>query len=227
MHISDEYARAVANFIGNYMRPGMGSETGNYTISATEPGGNGLEIYVQGNIDPHRPSDDMDEALVVKPKARRWIVPTRHNTPFVTTTSAFEAYYQVLVKAGATIGIDNLGRSYWRRDSVDERIFIDVANGTGNYIDAPSEVGGWPDLVAGTVPTDTDHDGMPDDWEKLHDFDPNDPSDGPLDADGDGYTNIEEYLNQTDPSKAGGNQVDVASMILSLKSLQFLLSFFW
>ena len=28
---------------------------------------------------------------------------------------------------------------------------------------------------------------------------PNDASDGPLDTDGDGYTNVEEFLNVTDP----------------------------
>ena len=42
-------------------------------------------------------------------------------------------------------------------------------------------------------------DGMPDDWERTHKLDPNDASDGPADADKDGYTNVEEYLYRTDP----------------------------
>ena len=46
---------------------------------------------------------------------------------------------------------------------------------------------------------DSDHDGMPDDWENKYNFNPNGPSDGPQDADGDGYKNIEEYLNSTNP----------------------------
>jgi hypothetical protein len=38
---------------------------------------------------------------------------------------------------------------------------------------------------------------MPDDWEKRYGFDSNDPADRNGDADGDGYTNLEEYLNDT------------------------------
>jgi hypothetical protein len=36
---------------------------------------------------------------------------------------------------------------------------------------------------------------MPDAWEKEHGLNPNDPSDHSQDRDGDGYTNLEEYLN--------------------------------
>jgi pectate lyase len=36
---------------------------------------------------------------------------------------------------------------------------------------------------------------MPDAWEREHGLNPNDPADSALDADGDGYTNLEEYLN--------------------------------
>jgi hypothetical protein len=36
---------------------------------------------------------------------------------------------------------------------------------------------------------------MPDAWETAHGLDPKDPSDSSKDRDGDGYTNIEEYLN--------------------------------
>jgi hypothetical protein len=52
------------------------------------------------------------------------------------------------------------------------------------------------------VPADSDGDGMPDEWESRHRFDPKDPSDSPKDKDGDGYTNVEEFLNGTDPSKS-------------------------
>lgn len=41
---------------------------------------------------------------------------------------------------------------------------------------------------------DTDGDGMPDDWERTHGLNPKEPSDGNKDRDGDGYTNLEEYL---------------------------------
>jgi hypothetical protein len=197
-HVTDDYSRAFANFVGNYFKRGLDS-TSEYSVAASDDGGEGLEIFVQGNIGPNRPSRLLSQSLVVKPEDRKWIVETRHDAPFITTTSASEAYDQVVANAGATIGLDSRGDSYWRRDPVDERIINDVRNGTGSYIDDPSEVGGWPGLAAGTAPTDSDHDGMPDEWEHLYCLDPADSADGPQDADGDGYTNVEEYLNGTKP----------------------------
>jgi len=44
------------------------------------------------------------------------------------------------------------------------------------------------------VDWDTDHDGIPDAWEKSHGLNPNDPSDGNGDLSHDGYTNLEKYL---------------------------------
>lgn len=40
---------------------------------------------------------------------------------------------------------------------------------------------------------------MPDDWENTNGFDSRDRTDGAKDFDGDGYTNLEEFLNSTDP----------------------------
>jgi len=36
---------------------------------------------------------------------------------------------------------------------------------------------------------------MPDDWEKQRGLNPTSPADASTDRDGDGYTNIEEYIN--------------------------------
>lgn len=66
------------------------------------------------------------------------------------------------------------------------------------FITDPSEVGGWPEYQ-GAPYQDSDGDGMPDDWEKAHGLNPNDPSDATTDLNGDGYTNIEEFINGTDP----------------------------
>jgi len=46
---------------------------------------------------------------------------------------------------------------------------------------------------------DDDNDGMPDDWEVKYGFDPYDPSDASGDRDGDGKSNLDEYLDGTDP----------------------------
>jgi hypothetical protein len=49
---------------------------------------------------------------------------------------------------------------------------------------------------------DTDHDGMPDQWEIDHGFLPDDDTDAAQDEDGDGATNLAEYKAGTDPRDA-------------------------
>jgi hypothetical protein len=90
--------------------------------------------------------------------------------------------------------LDNVGAVKPARDDVDQRVIQDLMDRTGSIINAVIEVGGYPDYNSTSAPTDTDNDGMPDDWETDNGFNPNDPADGNGDADGDGYTNIEEYL---------------------------------
>ena len=55
-------------------------------------------------------------------------------------------------------------------------------------------MGGWPALPATVPPPDADRDGMPDQWELDHGTKPG-TKDGSRDQDGDGWTNVEEYLN--------------------------------
>ena len=57
----------------------------------------------------------------------------------------------------------------------------------------------WPAYRTFDVPVDSDHDGMPDWWELAKDLNPSSPpgdfSDSNGDPDGNGYSNLEDYLN--------------------------------
>ena len=133
--------------------------------------------------------------------------------PFVKTHTAREAFANVLADVGAT---------YPKQDAIDRRIIEETRTGTIHYtgtkgptypgrggpnyagiIDEPTDnkdaLGSpnfpWPEYKSAPASADTDHDGIPDDWEIAHGLDPNDPADGNLDLNGDGYTNLEKYLN--------------------------------
>lgn len=107
----------------------------------------------------------------------------------INQQSAEEAYHSVLDRVGAILP---------KRDVVDARIIGEVRNGSATFknglIESQSDVGGWPELKGTTPPADTDHDGMPDEWESKHGLNPKDASDRNDVAD-DGYTMLEKYLN--------------------------------
>lgn len=142
----------------------------------------------------------------------------RVNTPFegwpvAPHQTAENAFTSVLDKAGATLP---------KRDAVDIRVTEMVRSGktmtkTG-ILDDISEVGGYPQLTydPNKVPVDSDEDGMSDEWEIKYGLDAKNIEDGALDSDNDGYTNIEEFLNGTDPTENVnyrnlGNNVDTIS----------------
>lgn len=105
--------------------------------------------------------------------------------PPVIADPAPLAFAKVLAGAGASLA----------RDSVDARVVAAVRDGSGGIIDSQAQVGGWPELAAGQPWKDTDGDGMPDDWERKRGLNPRDPADGARDTDGDGYTQLENWLD--------------------------------
>jgi hypothetical protein len=135
---------------------------------------------------------------------------------FSRIMKADEAYEYVLKNVGATLPI---------RDKVDERIVRTVKTGVPEYakgldkkefyqfehrrlpmdsykqgiITDISQVGGYPEYK-GKPYVDTDKDGMPDAWEKKYGLNPKDPSDAKGDLNGDGYSNIEDYINGVNPA---------------------------
>lgn len=114
----------------------------------------------------------------------------------VTTHSATVAFEKVVAYAGAS----------YKRDAVDERYAQEAIDGTATYtgsvtgkkgiIDTQNDVGGWPELAKGTKPTDSDKDGMPDDWETANGLNPkvNDSKLYTIDTKA-YYTNLEVYMN--------------------------------
>ena len=66
------------------------------------------------------------------------------------------------------------------------------------YITDPDEVGGYPNY-RGQPYVDNDGDGLPDLWERDHGLDPTDATDATGDLNGDGYRNVEDFINGLDP----------------------------
>lgn len=130
---------------------------------------------------------------------------SRFSGPWVTEAPASQVQNIVLSDVGANRP---------QRDAVDSRIVSEVNNRTGlarinsvgapNGVNHPNEVGGWPVIANGVAPVDSDNDGMPDSFEVANGLDPNNPSDRNSDADNDGYTNLEEYLNSLTSNPGDG-----------------------
>ena len=99
---------------------------------------------------------------------------------------AEDAFYAVMEHAGASRV----------RDGHDLRIIEQLASLgiKGAFIANEQDVGGIGTLAGADAPADSDGDGMPDEWEKANGTDP-DKADANGDADGNGYTNIEDYVN--------------------------------
>jgi pectate lyase len=192
--LSDLMSHQEVNAIGNYVKSGPISDPNVYGVHMRNVTGLGLSVYVRGNISPQRPDPSQPEENFVAPNNRSYIVSQPVFPETTPATSAADAYNAVL---------DNVGATVPRRDSVDTRVINDVRNGTGRLIDSPADVGGWPVLEAGIAPRDADHDGMSYRWEKDHGLNPNDPSDGPQVA-ANGYTNVENYLNELAASSSRG-----------------------
>ncbi|HXU00360.1 MAG TPA: hypothetical protein VN903_05180, partial [Polyangia bacterium] len=203
------------NFVGNFYLAGPGGDnpTGGTSTSITSSSGgtsifNGSDstntkVFHSGNLkDTNKDSDPNDGAALA-------------NSDFGTSSfqgSAFTQtpYYGATDDANTAFMrvTDYAGARWWSRAAVDARLITETRAGTGKIVawaDDPfnssmSEGTEWRALgatpaVSRPADFDTDGDGMPDAWETMHGFNPG-VADDKGDADCDGYTNLEEYLNE-------------------------------
>ncbi len=186
------------NAINNYYRPGPNTPPDRRPLATKTENVGALKVFLSGNVFENHSAFEKDNFAAIDFK--RWTkgnylqtsldriqVPTEFDVGSARprTDTAAEAYERVLKSAGASR----------HRDAADERLVTGVRQRTNRLIDSQDEVGGWPVLRSEQAPTDTDGDGMPDDWERRHGLDPTVPNDRNGDRDGDGFTNLEEYLN--------------------------------
>jgi pectate lyase len=185
LQTSNPYGPPQVEIVGNYFKAGPDSGSERYEIDAYPVGDAGQwALHLKGNVGPHGTADGPQSDLV-SPEDRGLVVSAAPDVPAITTTSADQALEDVLKGAGARV-------PYF--DPVDAQLIDDVHDERGGMINDVSEVGGWPTLTAGDPPADEDSDGMPDTWEASHDLDSS-TDDSSDDSDGDGYTNLEEYVN--------------------------------
>ena len=199
---------AHVNLIGNSYLAGPDTRKVRYEVVLSNYPLEPL-VYVHDNHGHHRPDGTGDQWAVMGDASSglgsEWMrVPAsrkiQRDKPWpdspmpVQIQKSGDAYESVLALAGAIMP---------RRDQVDQRAVNDVRQRSGKCIDSPSQVGGWPILDPGKPPVDTDHDGMPDLWEKRQGLNSNDASDRNQ-VDSDGYTRIERYTNSLIPMHATG-----------------------
>jgi hypothetical protein len=158
----------IASIIGNVGIPGPNTPSGWKMVWLRKELPAGGKIYVQDNRGPGYSSSDPWGAI--DNDAGDWI---KASTPpifidgmEILSGSVVESH--VLKNSGARPG---------ERDVVDARIVKDVANRTGRIINSQDEVGGWPQLAYNVNPLTL-------------------PSNPNGDDDGDGFTNLEEFLHQ-------------------------------
>ena len=175
------------NYVGNYLISGPNSVANGKAYKVGSPNNRG---YFAGNYYNHLLMDDPWSVVNFDDWNNSQISAYKQSIPFesgpILTRDAKDVYESVMQYGGASLP---------KRDIVDQRIIENIQKGGGRIINSQKEVGSWPELKNAPASRDTDGDGIPDEWEQKNKLDPNDPADGSIDADSDGYTNVEEYLN--------------------------------
>jgi hypothetical protein len=177
---ADDETHSAYDFVGNAYLPGP---DGKGALAFCERNSLSRAWFADNAMAGAVPTDPWS-LVGCKPPAN-YRAPGPLATSGIVTTGPAEAQAAVLARAGASKV----------RDPVDLRILAGVRAGTGRQIDTQADVGGWPTLKSGVAPADLDRDGMADAWERARGLNPADAADAALDTDGDGWTNLEDYMN--------------------------------
>ncbi|MGC3972164.1 MAG: hypothetical protein QM775_33935 [Pirellulales bacterium] len=181
-YTSDDPARI--NYVGNYLKPGPSTTERAYMFNI---GGPATQIYAADNLlDFERMRTAGDWAWIEHAEPGNKLAAALEAAP-VAFENAETVCDRVPAEAGATRP---------KRDAIDLRIVEQFRTSGGRVINAPSEVGGLPTYTPTEPPADSDADGIPDAWETAHQLNPQDPADAAADRNSDGFTNLEEWLNE-------------------------------
>lgn len=190
------------NYVANYLKPGP-STSPKARGRAMAPGSRFTRLFLRDSVIEGFPEKSADNWLMVEPGRDNWVeghdvrekcsAAAPFPAPPVATETAAAAFENILRHAGATLPL---------RDAVDRRIVAQARNGTGRLLSAPEEAGPRPVYAAPPPEPDSDGDGMPDAWETRHGLPPKQAAVPGADTDKDGYSDLEEYLNRTDPRTA-------------------------
>lgn len=209
---SDKFNFSGFNIVANYYKPGPATLPGEVSYRIANPSFRdendfGLWYIADNKIEGNAEVSDDNWNGGVQTKISMETIRLEKPWPSMPLDqqTAHEAYELVLDKAGATLP---------KRDEIDERIINETRGGYATYegnsykkghqvadpekvsgiIDTQADVGGWPELKSAPPPPDTDHDGMPDEWESKNGLDPENADDRNKFGE-DGYTMLETYLN--------------------------------
>lgn len=164
-------------------------------------------MNVNGSVNTKVTSNNWDGGVIANSTSEsKPMEELRILTPFsvssVTTHTAAVAFQKAAQTAGASFARDTVDRRVAREVATNSITYTSGGNGsTGGLIDTQEAVEGWELYKAlfqtGEAPTDSDGDGIPDQWEVAYGLNPNSASDGnakTMDPSG-RYTNLEVYLH--------------------------------
>ncbi|MES2924933.1 MAG: T9SS C-terminal target domain-containing protein [Verrucomicrobiota bacterium] len=206
------------NFVNNFYKPGPATRM----FIALKPQYGGFpgkqQYYMVGNVMPGHFTERNQEAGREVSTESGGTIPEKSKPSYSAWVNApfFPSYAVIDTAVGAYKKVlSDVGCNQPMTDDHDSRIIRETLDGTHTYSgsvnrnkdgarglpDTTDDVGGWENYGNETrsADWDTDKDGMPNWWESIKGLNPNSPAgdfaECNADADGDGYTNLEDYLN--------------------------------